>query len=286
MGRVSVIVPARNEMLLTRTVNDIFYKAVGDIEVIVVLDGPTRYEIPKERKGLRFIRKPKPEGLLPGINDAVGIAKGRYLMKIDAHSAICDGFDGIFKEDCEDDWLVVGRRFTLDIKTFRKKPGSMVDYFYVGCPWTNRDRFIMKNRHWKSRMRKRKDIMIDEQMTIHGSIWFTTVEHFKERIGNFKTEFGSFVGEPHPLVFKTWLGGGKVMINKKVWYAHADTVRGETYLLKRGETFRDRESSARYWTSNRWGGRKYDFDWLIDRFWPLPNWPKNWRELYERDLKK
>ena len=39
MSKLSVIVPARNELFLNKTVDDLFAKAHGDVEVIAVLDG-------------------------------------------------------------------------------------------------------------------------------------------------------------------------------------------------------------------------------------------------------
>ena len=37
--RLSIIIPARNEVYLNRTIKDLQDKATGDIEIIVVLDG-------------------------------------------------------------------------------------------------------------------------------------------------------------------------------------------------------------------------------------------------------
>lgn len=37
--------------------------------------------------------------------------------------------------------------------------------------------------------------------------------------------------------------------------------------------------SAEYWMNNRWKDRKRDLEWLIDKFWPVPTWPENWKEL-------
>jgi len=50
----------------------------------------------------------------------------------------------------------------------------------------------------------------------------------------------------------------------------------------------DHDRSAHYWVENKWDERIHDFDWLIDKFWPLPTensrhklekyyWPDEWR---------
>ena len=38
---------------------------------------------------------------------------------------------------------------------------------------------------------------------------------------------------------------------------------------------------ANYWMRNKWGERKHDIDWFIEKFMPMPTWPENWRELYD-----
>jgi glycosyltransferase involved in cell wall biosynthesis len=85
MAKVSIVIPSRNERLLAKTVDDIFAKATGEIEVIVVLDGPTDYALPTERPRLTVIKKSKVEGLKPAINSGAKIATGKYLMKSDGH---------------------------------------------------------------------------------------------------------------------------------------------------------------------------------------------------------
>jgi len=39
---------------------------------------------------------------------------------------------------------------------------------------------------------------------------------------------------------------------------------------------------ADYWLGNEWSKRIHDFDWFIDKFYPMPTWPENWRELYRQ----
>jgi hypothetical protein len=37
--------------------------------------------------------------------------------------------------------------------------------------------------------------------------------------------------------------------------------------------------SANYWINNSWKGQIHKFEWLIDKFWPIPSWVDNWKEL-------
>jgi len=77
MKDVSIIIPARNEIFLQKTVSDLLTKAEGNIEVIVILDGywPTPQLIEDTR--LKIIHRGKPTGMRAAINAGVAIAKGK-----------------------------------------------------------------------------------------------------------------------------------------------------------------------------------------------------------------
>ena len=297
MDKVSIIIPSRNEKYLNKTIDDIFAKARGEIEVIVVLDGPTEFPLPKERPNLKFITKETAEGLRPAIKDASNMATGEYLLKIDAHSMLSQGFDEVLKKDCEDNWVVVSRYYALDPEAWvigHKKYYS--DYFYLGCPWMRWDKIGFQDIPWKSRDKARRDIIIDETMTMQASLWFMTAEHFHNRLGDLDQEkWGSWSCEQQEISLKTWLGGGKVMVNKNVWNAHYQRPIEERRVLnpeysRRTDLYIHRDF-ALYFLNNKWEGQIYKFDWLIEHFWPLPNamtraygekypWPDTWREYY------
>jgi glycosyltransferase involved in cell wall biosynthesis len=302
MAKTSIIIPSRNERYLCETVGDIFVKARGEIEVIVVLDGPTVHPLPVERPNLTFISKSRPEGLRPAIKDASYAATGKYLLKVDAHSMVSEGFDEVLKRDCEEDWVVVSRYYALDAEKWERKNGRYNDYFYLGCPWVNHRIFSFQDIPWRSRNYKRGDIAIDETMTMQASLWFMTTEHFHSRLGDLDFErWGAWSCEQQEISLKTWLGGGKVMINKNVWNAHYERKLEERFAMfpeytRRDDAFRHRDF-ARYFVNDRWEGQVHKFGWLIDRFWPLPTpstrwqgekypWPDNWRELYENKIYK
>jgi len=302
MSKVSIIIPSRNEKYLSKTVDDVFAKATGEIEVIVILDGPTEYPLPVDRSNLSFIKKPKFEGLRPAIKDGSYVAKGKYLLKMDAHNMVSEGFDEILKKDCEDNWVIVSRYCALDAEAWERKPGSYSDYFYLGCPWVNHRIFSFQDIPWRSRDGRRRNIIIDETMTMQASLWFMTVEHFHKRLGDLDFErWGAWSCEQQEISLKTWLGGGKVMINKNVWNAHYERELEERFAMfpeytRRQDAFRHRDF-ARYFLNDKWEGQIHKFGWLIDRFWPLPTpstrisgekypWPNDWKSLYRNKVYK
>lgn len=57
MAKVSILIPSRNERFLPQTVDDIFAKAAGDIEVVAVLDGYWPDPILKDRPNLILVHR-------------------------------------------------------------------------------------------------------------------------------------------------------------------------------------------------------------------------------------
>jgi len=284
MKKVSIIIPSRNEMFLDKTVNDILSKATGEIEVIVILDGESSYKIPSESKNVEVIKSPV-RGMRKSTNLGASLATGDYFMKCDAHCMFSEGFDEILKADLEDNWVAVPRRYSLDpeewsIRTWR----PVADYHYFVWPWRLKDDISFRSLKWKDKAELKKDILIDDEMTSQGSCWIMSKEHFWKRIEGLSDErYGDFYQEFHQIGNMTWLGGGRVVVNKKCWYAHLHKGRqyGKGFSLSRKSAEQSSKFVLDYWINNKWPNRKYDFEWLIDKFWPVPTWPENWRSLLQ-----
>jgi hypothetical protein len=71
---------------------------------------------------------------------------------------------------------------------------------------------------WSERQRERTspEYDIDDLMTMQGSCWFMTKNHFEVFLGGLnENDFGNIAQEAQEISNKTWLGGGRVVINKK-----------------------------------------------------------------------
>lgn len=283
MKKLSIIIPARNEIFLPQTIDSLFAKAAGEIEVIAILDG--YWPVPKlvDRPGLVLIHRGVAKGMRAGINAAAAIATGDYLMKTDAHCLFAEGFDEVLKADCDDNWLVIPTRYSLDAENWcrkeEKEPISAMHYFW---PWAHPDDLGLHGRPWAQRARERKDVLIDEDVTFQGSCWFCHKSHF-ERIGGMsEVGYETFMGEPQEIGFKTQLGPwrGKIMRNKRTWYAHLHKGKtyGRMYSMSQSERVRGNAYSFDFWINNRWVDRVMDIEDLIDRFPPQPGWPVDWRD--------
>lgn len=121
---------------------------------------------------------------------------------------------------------------------------------------------------------------IDETMSFQGSLWFMHRDWWNFLGGMSEEGYGTFSQEPQEIGNKTWLGGGAVMTNKLTWYAHLHKGKtfGRMYSVSSREILAGHKYSGEYWMGNQWEGRIHDIDWLVDRFWPVPTWPEDWRE--------
>lgn len=289
--KVSILIPSRDEKYLANTIDDMVKKAAGEVEIIAIVDGKTSYSLPPEHPNVKIICLPEPRGMRHGINLAASLATGKYLMKIDSHCIISEGYDTLLQAECEDNWVVVGRRNELSPEWIVTDT-TPVDYFYMSSPWTSPQGYMRMSR-WITRDRQRNDILLDETLAFSGSMWFMSKDHFFQRVRTMDEDrFGQWSGEPEELSCKTWLGGGKVMINKKVTFAHMRKDKiGRPYEISWDTALVGLQESARYWSNDEWPHRIHNFDWLIDHFWPLPSqqhhchrekyfWEDDWKEKY------
>lgn len=284
MSKISVIIPSRNEKFLQQTVDDVFLNARGDVEVVVCLDGYWPNPPLKDHPKLVVIHKPIAEGMRPGINDAASISKGEYLMKLDAHCMLDEGFDLKLQSDCDDNWIVIPRRKRLDADNWCiqdvGKPD--VDYEFLSFP-DNPGDFGgpgLNGRIWTQRILERKDILIDENLSFQGSGWFLKKDYFTELELMDAENYGPFWNEAQEIGFKAWLSGGKVMTNKTTWYAHLHKSKkhGRGYNLNAEWLTKGATYTKGWMFKKMWHKQTLSFDWLIERFWPIPTWPEDWRE--------
>jgi len=276
---LSIIIPSRNEQFLAKTVDDIFAKAKGEFEVIVILDEKDQFLTP--RPNLIIIKKQGDPGMRSAITQAIGATSGKYIMKTDAHCMFAEGFDITLSAECEDDWIVIPRRYSLEPEPWTIREGRpVIDYEYNPFPYLLLTS-VKTGGKWYQRAIDRKDILLDETMGFQGSCWFTTRKHF-DNIGGFEkgTSYDEFVLESEELANKTWLSGGKVMVNKKTWYAHLHKGNqfGRGYFLDKKHMKHMRVFYIDFWMHDRWPKRIHNIEWLIEKFMPIPGYPLDWQD--------
>jgi len=281
---ISVIIPSRNERFLPHTIHGLLDRARGEVEVIAILDGDQKE--PKLRKDprIRILRHSKPLGMRACTNDGVAVAQGEHLMKCDAHCIFDYGYDQKLVESCEEHTLVIPRRYAIDgTRWVVNGARGPVDYEHFNWPFYKEGHIGLYTIPWQERRNERyseEEYRVDDQMAFQGSCWLTSAEHFRDVIGRLDEEyFGMWAGEPQEMGLKTWLSGGRVVVNKRTWYAHLHKGRRwKAYSKNRGDIAVGMARVVDYWMNDQWEGRKHDFDWLVEKFWPIPTWPENWKD--------
>lgn len=275
MSTLSVIIPSRVETYLQKTIDDLLIKAHEPIEVVVVLDGYWPKEYNWDDPRIVVVHQGTADhnpGMRSAINRGMAAARGEYVMKVDEHCMFDEGFDVKLKADCEDNWVVIPRRYRLDAENWRiiEDGRPPIDYMYLS---TNSG--ALKGWKWDERQQERQDILIDDTMSFQGSCYFMKKSYWEGTIGPLDdTNYGPFSQEAQEIGNKTWLSGGRLVVNKKTWYAHwyrGKAGRGFSNAQQRQfveDGKRGQEHSLDFWLKNRWDKRVHDFDWLIQKFNP------------------
>lgn len=280
---ISIIIPARTERYLNRTIEEVLSKSVGDIEVFPVLDGYG--DTPYERiidKRVKYISLPIPDNYerrkRQAVNAAVSISHGKYVMWLDAHCVLAKGFDEVLVKDCEDDWVVVPRRYRMDLGKWNKRIEEVrppIDYEYLMWQYLKKGR--LAGYKWEIKSEAKKDIPIDDIFTCQGSFVFMTRKHF-DRMGFMKTEgYTGWGQEGEEVCLTTLLNGGRAVVNKNTWYAHLHKGQMHGRMYKWTSVQPSYDYSYDYWVNEN---RDF-FVGLINKYRPIPNFHHDWeKKLY------
>jgi glycosyltransferase involved in cell wall biosynthesis len=300
MNKVSVIIPDRNGMpYLQKTVDDILVKARGDIEVIVVCDGiwPDPALTDDPRVNIVYHGSVHNNlGMRASINKGVAVSKGKYIMKVDEHTMLDEGFDVKLVANCADNWVVIPRRKRLEPESWTLIDDGRpdIDYMYLEYPFLKP---FDKTQGLHGAEWKRPDSrdMIDDTPTMQGSCYFMPRVYWDKLFPNGLDDvnYGTFTQEAQEISMAAWLSGGRVVVNKYTWYAHFHKgKRGKGYGFSNEQYKKHMEGTerGRLYCINKWLTTKeylHDFDWFINELFPtMPGWEGNWRERLRDDQYK
>jgi len=282
--KVSVIIPSKHEIFLQQTIDDVLAKAVGEVEVIPALDNYTPDPPLREDARVRpvfVVGDVHHSGMRQAINAGVEASTGDFVMKLDAHCMLAPGWDEVLKSECDEDWIVVPRRYSLEPKTWDIRPHRpFVDYEYISFPYVTQFLTVKTSNKWFERAEARKDILLDDNMAFQGSCMFLRKSYFN-KLGPLQVEgYGGFILDSEEMSNKCWLSGGRVLTQKKTLYAHLHKGKeyGRMYFINKWELRRGRKFHIDYWMHDRWPKATRKMKWLVDHFWPIPGWPEDWED--------
>jgi len=295
---LSILIPARNEEFLGITIKNILENIEGNTEIIAVLDGYDTPipDLPVDPR-VKVIKLDKSIGQRAATNLACRESHATYVMKTDAHVAFSKGFDRILMEDIQDNWTVMPLMRNLHgfdwvcengHKRYQgpegpctecKKP-THKEIRWIGKrnpqSWLFRFDRDMHFQYWRDRQNEFTN-SITETMTIPGSCFMCTRAKYNE-LNLCDETLGSWGQQGVEVSCKTWLSGGKMMVNKKCWYAHmfrTQTGFSFPYEQSGAGQARARELTKDLFMKDKWDKAIHKFQWLIDKFSPITGWEKN-----------
>lgn len=302
---LSVLIPARNEEYLGKTIEELLLSIEGNTEVIAVLDGyipnpPLNITDPR----VTIIYLPQSVGQRAATNKAANLAKGKYLMKLDAHCALDKGFDvkmlQAFQEVGDNvtmiplmrnlhvwDWVCPeghrhyqGRSDKYQkCESCGKECAKEVVWIPKTSPQSSCFRFdkTMHFQYWRDRVLDGDGLPegLNETMSIQGSCFMLTKEKYWELDICSETDFNSWGQQGVEVACKTWMSGGKVLCNRKTWYAHMFRTQGGDFTFPyenpQAKVNENREISRELFERNKWPQAVRPFQWILDHFNP-PDW--------------
>jgi glycosyltransferase involved in cell wall biosynthesis len=216
---LSAIIPSYKDPSLHKTIQSILDNAVGEVEVIVVLDGYWTEIVDDPR--VKVLHLGKNRGMRDAINAGVSIATGDLLMRTDEHCSFAKGFDKEIADSIKDNEIMTPTRYELDPIKWKRMNDAPVNFTKLVIQNVADGVQKFTAVPWKERDEEMKDVMVAETMGMQGSCWFMKKSWWDKVIVELQTEgYGQLIQDSTEMIFKTWKAGGRMMLNKRTWHAH------------------------------------------------------------------
>lgn len=312
---LSILIPARNEEFLKKTIEDIIENSEMDTEVIVVLDGQWADPPLEQHDKVNVIYLSKSIGQRAATNLACRLSKAKYVMKLDAHCMLDKGFDRkmieMFQQEGDNvtmlpimrnlwafDWKCYSCGWRIDQASWEKgkpceKCGSSKMRKKMIWTWRKDKKghpnpqstsycfnskpqfcYFEDYKHRPQYEEDRKTKGITETMSIQGSCFMLTREKYWE-LNICDEEFGNWGNQGIEVACKTWLTGGRVLVNHNTWYAHLFRTNHNLkfpWPVSGREQNVTKEKVKDYIWSGKIPGQIHPVSWLVEKFWPVPGW--------------
>jgi hypothetical protein len=310
---LSILIPSRNEMFVSNTVEDILKNRRGKTEVIVGLDGAWAEPGIADHPDVRIVYVSQSLGQRGMTNLLAKLSKSKYVAKSDAHCTFDEGFDVKLMEAMEghDDWTIVPNMRNLHAfdwicpdghRRYQgpsgpclvcKKPTER-DIVWRAKPSPNSTTFCFDSEpHFQyfNEWKKKQEGDIVETMSLQGSFFMLTRDKYWE-LNICNEAFGSWGSQGIEVAAKTWLSGGRVVCHRGTYYAHMFRTQGGDF----GFPYHNPQTkvhAAKKHAKNlflkgkdgtyRWPQQTRDLVWLLDRFWPVRGWSEEQREIVRQN---
>lgn len=295
---------------MRHTVNDVLEHSSDETEVIAVCDGGWPDPVLDDHPRLQVIHFTEAVGQRAATNAGAQLSRAKYIMKLDAHCSVEDGFDVKMMEDMQPDWTMVPSMHRLHVFDWgcnecgeRSYQGTKPEKceecgcteFYMHMVWEPRWQYdatvswrfdkALRFQYWRKHKR-RPEVQEEaktgliETMSCIGCCFLMERERFWE-LGGMQEQHGSWGQYGTELACKAWLSGGKLVTTLKTWSGHMFRTgnfskNGEStwpYPISQRDVDKARKYSRELWLNNAWSGQKRPLSWLIEHFGPdVPDW--------------
>lgn len=290
-------------MFLQKTIESALENAEGNTEVIAICDGYWPDPPIPDHKNVTVVHFTEPVGQRAATNIGAAISRAKFIMKVDGHCNFDKGFDVKLMKDCDYDWTVIPRMYNLHAFDWVCQKCGWAQYQgpkpekceTPECPSQDFEMVI----RWKPRLNRRSDFArFDETMHFQywrnygkrpeaqgdiadtmchvGAGWMMHRERYWDLEG-MDERHGSWGQMGVEVSCKSWLSGGRQVVNKKTWYAHMFRTQqgfGFPYKISWQSQEDARIYSRDLWMNNKWPKQTRKLDWILDKFYPVPGWHK------------
>jgi hypothetical protein len=303
---LSILIPARNEEWLAKTIDDALAHIEADTEIIVGLDGYWPQPGIPDHPRVKIFHVPEAIGQRAMQNQLARLSKAKYVAKCDAHCAFDQGFDRkmieFFKKVGNDtvavpvmrnlhvfDWVCpdghrryqspsgpcqtngCGKPTEKDVVWIPKTRPESTSYCFDKEP-----HFQYFNEYKRTpAYQEMQKLGYTETMSLQGSFFMSTRHNYwKYELCDEKA--GSWGNQGIEIACAAWLSGLKVLCNHETWYAHLFRTQGGDFGFPYHHTDNAITKTKNYIKDKYWEKKHpkqiHEVQWLVDKFAPVPNW--------------
>lgn len=313
---LSILIPARQEMFVSNTVADIIKNKRGKTEVVVGLDGAWAEPRIADHPDVRIVHVSESRGQRGMTNTLARLSKAKYVAKCDAHTAYSEGFDVVmmdsFKETGDNVvmcpvmrnlWAFSWKCMKCGKKTYQGKTPTSCEDCDNTTKFTRKLKWYAKpspqstaytfdiNMHFQyhSEWKAKQEGELVESHSLQGSFFMLTREKYWE-LDICDEKHGSWGQQGVEVAMKFWLSGGRVVINKRCWYAHLFRTAGGDFSFPYPQSGKQVENARKYskdvWLNNKFEKQIYPLSWVLEKFAPINGSGKwvGWHDKNGKDM--
>ncbi len=304
MAKLSILIPARQEEFLVRTIQDLLENTGEETEIIVGLDGYWPPEPIVDHPRVKVFHVTEPIGQRAMQNQLARLSRARYVAKVDAHCSFDKDFDkkmlSFFKEMGDDmvavpimrnlhafDWVCPERhrRYQSPSGPCREcgKPTEK-EIMWIGKLRPESTSYCFDSEphfqyfgEYKRRPEYTQSVKngYSESMSLQGSFFMSTRHNYwKYELCDERA--GSWGNQGLEVACAAWLSGLRVLCNHKTWYAHMFRTQGGDFGFPYRHTDSAINKTKNYIKEKYWNMKHpkqiHPVSWLVDKFSPVPGW--------------